>query len=214
MRSRTCPSVSSGPHSSRAPRCGMFPYGAWPSRILLAPATPARPTSITPRGVSTLRPIRNPRRKIAAAASSQVGQSDRSGDPFRPPGADPEPASQEVEENRIDEGHASEDLAAVEEHERDREREQHEQIDVVCREGDVAGRRDRPGTPGRRQARRTARAASCHRTPRPGHVPSSRRPEDPSRPLPLVPSCPRRPPAPPGRLPPTRPSRPRFGARA
>ena len=75
IRSRMKPSVSGGPHGSSSPRCGMFPYGACPSRIRSAPTTPARPTSITPRGVSTLSPIRKPRRNTAAAARTQTGQS-------------------------------------------------------------------------------------------------------------------------------------------
>ena len=78
MRSRMKPSASAGPQGSSSPRCGMFPYGASPSRMRLAPTTPARPTSITPRGASTFSPTRNPSRNTAAAASTQVGQTNRS----------------------------------------------------------------------------------------------------------------------------------------
>ena len=78
------PRRPSGRTASRSPRCGMFPYGAWPSRIRSAPTTPASPTSITPRGVSTFSPIRNPRRNTAAAASTQVGQTELS-KPAAPP---------------------------------------------------------------------------------------------------------------------------------
>ena len=133
MRSRTCPSESFGPHGSRSPRCGMFPYGASPSRIRLAPTTPASPTSITPRGVSRLSPTRKPSRKTAAAASTQVGQTERerrtaSTEP------DPQPAREQVDEHRVDERDAPEDLAAVEERERDGEAEQREEVEVSHRE--------------------------------------------------------------------------------
>ena len=111
----------------------MFPYGASPSRIRSAPTTPASPTSITPRGASRLSPTRKPSRKTAAAAITQVGQTDDSA--RRPPAEpDPESAGEQVREHGIDERDAPEDLAAIEERERDREAEQDEQVEIPHRQ--------------------------------------------------------------------------------
>ena len=82
MWSRIAPSESAGPQA-RPAVSGMWPYGAWRSRIRSAPTTPAKPTSITPRGVSRLRPIRSPPRKTASPASSQTGH-ERAGFARRP----------------------------------------------------------------------------------------------------------------------------------
>ena len=147
--------------TARGPsRCGMFPYGASPSRILLAPTTPARPTSITPRGASRLRPTRKPSRKTAAAASTHVGQTERSGLP-RLAEPDPEPAREEVEQNRVDERDARKISPAVEERERDREAEEHEQVERSAPRAAAAGPRGRRGRRGRSRSRRTGSGASC-----------------------------------------------------
>ena len=82
-RSATSPSASAGPHFSRSSRTGMCPYGACPFTIRLAPMTPAYPTSITPRGVSWLRPTRKPTRNTAAAARTHAGHRGRSAGPRR-----------------------------------------------------------------------------------------------------------------------------------
>ena len=55
-------------------------------------------------------------------------------------------AREQPDEPGIDERHRREDVAAVEEPERDREREQHEQVDVPQREQAAASRRARSGT--------------------------------------------------------------------
>ncbi len=127
------PSASASPHGSRSPVRGMFPYGASPSRMRSAPTTPASPTSITPRGVSTLRPMRNPSRNTATAANAHVGQT-KPGAPLTPAQADPQAAPEQVREHRIRERHAREDLPEVEEDERDGEREQDDQVEVPHRE--------------------------------------------------------------------------------
>ena len=110
---------------------------------------------MTPRGpLSTLRPMRKPRRKTAAAASTHVGQTGRSGDAAAPK-PDPETAAEQVERAPDRRAARSEDLAAVEERERDGEREQHERgRDCGARTAgeDRRGRRRRPG---RDRARRT-----------------------------------------------------------
>ncbi len=127
------PRRPSGRTARASPRCGMFPYGASPSRIRSAPTTPARPTSMTPRGASRLSPTRNPRRKTAAAASTHVGQTDASSR-RAPAEADPEPTGEQVREHGVDERDAAEDLSAVEERERDREPEKRKQVEVPHRE--------------------------------------------------------------------------------
>ncbi len=88
---------------------------------------------MTPRGVSRFSPTRNPRRNTAAAARTQVGQTDASA-PSAPAEADPQPATDQIREHGVDERDAAEDLAAVEERERDREPEEREQIEVPHRE--------------------------------------------------------------------------------
>ena len=83
---------------------------------------------------STFRPTRKPSRKTAAAASAHTGQSGRDA-PRRPRRAGRStPAARQVDERRVGERDAPEDLAAVEEPERDREREQREQVEVAQRE--------------------------------------------------------------------------------
>ena len=111
----------------------MFPYGACPSStIRCAPITPARPTSIT-LDARRFMPKRKPARKTVAASRTQTGQSGAALGPAALP-ADPRHAAQQVEERRVGERHRREDLALVEEVERDPEREQDEQVEVPDRE--------------------------------------------------------------------------------
>ena len=79
MWSRTSPSVSAGPQGSRSPRSGHVPVRRLPVEDPARAHDPARPTSMTPRGGSRLRPTRKPSRNTAATASAHVGQTGRSG---------------------------------------------------------------------------------------------------------------------------------------
>ena len=134
IRSRISPSASAVParlQVAPAPACART--ASRRSRSGGRRSTPAKPTSITLRGASTFSPTRKPARKTAAPASSQTGQSGRRR-ARRPVAArDPDAADEQVDERRVGERRAPEDLALVEEAQRDGEREQREQVEVAQR---------------------------------------------------------------------------------
>ena len=85
---------------------------------------------MTPRGASRLRPTRKPSRKTTSGGE-HPGRPD--GRQRRRPSAeaDPEPAGEQVPEHGVDGRDAPEDLAPVEECERDGEAEKHQQVEVA-----------------------------------------------------------------------------------
>src|SRR3990172_6194037 len=131
-----------------------------------APATLARPTSITFEAWTfspTLRPAGKPVRRGGARPGQTApprlpprlgagGEDGRGGErPDRPDGphaasaaavTDPGHAGEQVEERRVGERHRREDLALVEEPEGDGEREQDEEVEVP--DGDGAAKGGKP----------------------------------------------------------------------
>ena len=90
--------------------------------------------------------------------------------------ADPETAREQVQENRVHERDAEEDLAAVVEGQRDGQPEQHEEIEVHAPRAGVGDPRVRGRTRRRTPATRRASTASSRRTRPPARAPSARRP--------------------------------------
>ena len=163
-----------GGAQARPPSTGIVPYGARPSRIRSAPITPAYPTSMTVRGCSMSSPTRKPTRKSVTAARSQTGQPRlRRSCPRAGAEADPRCAQEQVDERRHRECRAFEDLAAVEEEERDAEGEQRQEVERAHRQRppqvdepeEEHGREAEPDRPG-------------------GEEPPTERPRAPSRHLP------------------------------
>ena len=112
--------------------------------------------------------MRKPARKIVAPSSAHTGQRGAPAVP-RLREADPEPAHDDPDEQRVEERHRREDVAVVEEPQRRRRREQEEQVEVAQRERpppvrepdeeDEAERAPDPRVVDRRAAERAGRAA-------------------------------------------------------
>ena len=153
------------------------PVGHLAVAIRCAPTTPAKPTSITLRCASTFSP-------------TETGEEDagRGEQLHRPDGVDArggrsrraiQTQREQVDERRVGERRAPEDLALVEHAERDREGEQREQVEVASEIGRRRSARPR---------RKTAQKPSQSQTPLivlppkapASPAPSSRRPAAPS----------------------------------
>ena len=144
MRSRTRSGRSSGcgrgcsPRSRRGRRrgpalSGMWPYGDSPSRIRSPPITPAKPTSMTPSRSLQVEPDPEAAEEDRGAGEHPHGPGERR---VEATAAKPDPAGahEQVGERERPERCAHEDVTAVEEEQREAEREQRQQVEGVPRQ--------------------------------------------------------------------------------
>ena len=178
MRSRTCPSASFGPHGSRSPRWGMFPYGASPSGSCSRRRHPRTHVNDAARRFE-VQPDTEPEQKDCGSRKHPGRPYGRERRARRPkPTHSPRASRYRAPGRRA--GRSGRSLP-IEEGERDREAEKREQVEIP--DGERRRRSARPTRKTRQNPSQTyGRRSVFPPNAPPVRAPSSTRPAVPSTP--------------------------------